>query len=178
MAKVIKGILLFIGLFIKSQLRRIIMTKDKDQSIDFKLEHYKFILQEIHSLNENVHKYLTLYQTLVTTIVGAGILVFVNWKNLGISAVLAKAGVEILVGLLIIISIFIIIQILMSILSWLDYRDEEVKLLDDVIKKGYRSPSKLSNFWRWSETYFILAIIIIVVFISIYAETKVIPLIK
>jgi hypothetical protein len=113
--------------------------QEKEQSISFKLERYKFILQEIHALNENVHRYLTLYQTLATTIIGAGILVFVNWKGFGITADLAKVGMQALVGLLVILSIFIVIQIVAGIFSWMDYRDEEVKLLDEVVKKGYRS---------------------------------------
>ena len=152
--------------------------QDNNQSISFKLERYKSILQEIHSLNENVHRYLTLYQTLATTIIGAGILVFVNWKGLGITSDLAKVGIQALVGMLVILSIFIIIQIVAGILSWLDYRDEEVKLLDEVVRNGYRYPSKISNFWRWSETYFILFILVIAIFISIYTETNIIPRIK
>jgi uncharacterized membrane protein len=151
---------------------------EKDQSISFKLERYKFILQEIHSLNENVHKYLTLYQTIASTIIGAGILVFVNWENWGIDSNTAKAGIQSLLGMLVMLSIFIIIQIIAGIFSWLDYRDEEVKLLDEVVKKGYRFSSKISNLWRWSETYFILFILIIAVFISVYTEKNLIPLIR
>jgi hypothetical protein len=152
--------------------------QDKDQSVSFKLERYKFILQQIHSLNENVHRYLTLYQTLATTIIGTGILVFVNWKNFGITADLAKVGIQALVGMLVILSIFIIIQIVAGFFSWIDYRDEEVRLLDEVVRKGYRSPAKISNFWRWSETYFIIFILVIAIFISIYTRTNIIPLIK
>ncbi len=155
-----------------------VKEQEKDQSISFKLERYKFILQEIHSLNENIHKYLSLYQTLSTTIIGAGILIFVNWKNFDISSDLAKTGIHALVGMLVLLSIFIVIQIVSGIFSWLDYRDEEVQLLDEVIKKGYRSPSKILNFWRWSETYFIIFILVIVIIISIYTETSIIPLIK
>jgi hypothetical protein len=152
--------------------------QEKDQSISFKVERYKFILQEIHSLNENVHRYLTLYQTLATTIIGAGILVFVNWKGFGITPNTAKVGIQALIGMLVILSLFIIIQIIAGIFSWMDYRNEEVKLLDEVVRKGYRSPSKISNLWRWSETYFVLFILAIAVFISIYTETNIIPLIK
>ena len=150
----------------------------KDQSISFKIERYKFILQEIHSLNENVHRYLTLYQTLATTIIGAGILIFVNWKGFGITPDIAQVGIHTLVGVMIILSIFIIIQIIAGFFSWMDYRDEEVKLLDEVIEKGYRSRSKISNFWRWGKTYFIIFILVIAVFISIYTEKNIIPLIR
>ena len=152
--------------------------QEKEQSVSFKLERYKFILQEIHALNENVHRYLTLYQTLATTIIGAGILVFVNWKGFGITADLAKVGIQALAGMLVFLSIFIIIQIVAGMFSWIDFRNEEVELLNKVVKKGYRSPSKLSNFWRWSETYFILFILVIAIFISIYTETNIITLIK
>jgi hypothetical protein len=32
-----------------------------DPVINFKLERYKFILRQIHTLNENTHKHLTLF---------------------------------------------------------------------------------------------------------------------
>ena len=48
-----------------------------DPAINFKLERYKYILGQINFLNENLHKYLTLFQTLATAIVSAAVAVFV-----------------------------------------------------------------------------------------------------
>jgi hypothetical protein len=39
----------------------------------FKLERYKYVLKQIHFLNENVNKYLA--------IVGAGAAVFMSWRK-------------------------------------------------------------------------------------------------
>ena len=74
-----------------------------------KIERYKFILQEISNLNSNTHKFLNLFQTLATAIIGGAILVFVNWKKLEISADIAIASIRALYWLLVILAIFLII---------------------------------------------------------------------
>ncbi len=58
---------------------------EKKREDDFKLERYKYILQQLQILNENAHKYLTLFQTLATLIVGGGTYLFVSWRNFHIS---------------------------------------------------------------------------------------------
>jgi len=59
--------------------------KDDPQSIrnkipgdDLKTERYKYVLTEIHGLNDNVHKYLNLFQTPSTAVTGSGFAVFVS----------------------------------------------------------------------------------------------------
>ncbi len=151
---------------------------DNDNTNAFKLERYKFILQEIHSLNVSIHKYLTLYQKLVTAIIGGGVTILVSWQKLNISPEIAKAGMQALVGLLIILTLFVIVLILASAFSWFDYRNEEVKLLDDAIKPGFRHRPKIGNFWRWNETYIIVFLVLFMVVIVFYTETRLVPLIK
>src|SRR5258708_14054402 len=68
------------------------IKQNKDYILEFKLERYKYILQEIHSLNENIHKYLTLFQALVTAIIGGGITIFLSRKMLRIYASLGHTG--------------------------------------------------------------------------------------
>jgi hypothetical protein len=148
-----------------------------DQSLPFQVERYKFILQEIHSLNENLHRYLTLFQTLITGILGGGIYIFISWKNLTIPPETAKVSLHSLVGLLIILTLFVVTSIIVGIISWYDYRNEEVDLLDEAVGKGFRKKPSATNIWRWHETYMIIFIVIIVAFISIYVSTQVIPLI-
>src|SRR6266571_8736901 len=99
---------------------------------DFKLERYKYILQEIRAINENTHKYLTLFQTLATLVVGGGIGVFIGWKNLNIQAAVAMAGINGLLILFVLLALFVVISIVAGIVSWFDYRNEEVDLLDEV----------------------------------------------
>ena len=62
------------------------MQQISEDTMQFKVERYKYILQEMRSLNENVHKYLALYQTLATFVVGGGVGVFVGWKSLHLSS--------------------------------------------------------------------------------------------
>jgi heme/copper-type cytochrome/quinol oxidase subunit 2 len=149
-----------------------------DKSSEFKLERYKYILQQLHSLNENIHKYLTIFQVLITAIVGGIVTVFVNWKNLNINVETAAVGIRGLLGLLIISSLFVIVSILAGLFSWFDYRNEEVRLLNESVRPSFRHKPKLRNFWRWYETYMILFILIATVFIYRYVENQIIPIMK
>lgn len=153
------------------------MSKEKqhEKSADFKLERYKYILQQLNSLNENVHKFLALYQALATAVIGGCVAIIVGWKGMSINVEAAKLGIRGLIGLLSILTIFIIFFLVSGVLSWYDYRREEVKLLDEVVGEGFRRPPNARNFWRWSETYLILFLIIIIIVIYSYIETKVIP---
>lgn len=148
------------------------------QTNTYKIERYKFILQELRALNDNVHKFLTLFQTLTTAIIGAGVGVFVSWQKLSISAEIAAVGIRSLLGLLLILAIFVIVSLLATIFSWMDYRKEEVALLNETIGSGHRQPPTFRNFWRWQETYLILFTFITILTIYIYTESKIIPLIQ
>lgn len=149
-----------------------------DKGTEFKLERYKYILQQINFLNENLYKYLALFQTLTTAIVGGGIAVFVSWKELKIDAATARASIHGLVGLLVLLTLFVTISIIVGVTSWFDYRRDEVKLLDEVIAPGYRQPPRFQNLWRWHETYFIAFLGLMVLLIIVFVETQLIPLIK
>jgi hypothetical protein len=144
----------------------------------FKVERYKYILNELHSLNDNVHKYLTLFQTLATAIVAAGGAVFVAWPKLEIKPEMARLTIEALLGLLIILAVFVILSVMAGVLSWLDYRREEARLLDEVVEKGFRSVPDVRNFLRWYETYVVLLMVVIVVVAYFFVQCLVIPAIK
>ena len=148
------------------------------KSEDFKLERYKFILQEIHFLNENIHKYLALFQALATGVISAGVAVFVSWQKLNISVDTARMAIYGLLGLVVFLAFFVILFILAGMFSWFDYRKEEVELLDKAVGKGFRSAPKLGNLWRWYETYLILFIIVFVVVMFVFTTGQIIPLIK
>jgi hypothetical protein len=156
------------------------MSRDQDSEPgkDFKLERYKYILQQIHTLNENLYRYLALFQTLATAIVGGGVAVLVSWQNLKVSAEVARVGIRGLLGLLIILTLFLIINVIIGVLSWFDYRQDEVKLLDEVIGSQYRKLPKAGNWWRWYETYFVIFLILVMIAVYTFTQTQVIPLIK
>lgn len=150
----------------------------EDKTVEFALERYKYILQEIRSQNENFHKHLTLFQALATVLVGAGISLFVGWQSLKITAEVARAGIRSLLSLLVILMIFIVASIIAGICSWFDYRKEEVELLDKVVPHNFRKKPTLKNFWRWQETYLLLFTVAVVAAIYYYAATRIIPLIR
>lgn len=56
-------------------------------------ERYKYILQQIHTVNENVYRFLTIFQTLLTAIVTAALALFVSYSKWGISPSTARTGV-------------------------------------------------------------------------------------
>ena len=150
-------------------------SSEKRRADDFKVERYKYILQQLHTLNENGHKYLALFQTLATFIVGGGTYLFVSWHSLPISPDVARTSLQGLIGLLILLTIFTLSSLLSGIFSWLDYRKEEVKLLDEEVGIGFRTPPQKGNWWRWYETHMILFVFLVVVSIVIFVETQIIP---
>lgn len=145
---------------------------------DFKLERYKYILQQLNALNEHTHKYLTLFQTMITAIVSGGIIIFVSWKQLNIEPSLARLGLQAIVFLLIGAGVFVASSIVAGICSWLDYRNEEVRLLIDIVGDGFRKPPEWRNIWRWHELYVLLFLIVITIGLVLFFELWVLPLIE
>jgi hypothetical protein len=154
------------------------LLSDSHGSNAFTLERYKYILKEVHFLNENVHKYLTLFQTLATAVVGAGAAVFMSWRSLSIDAGMARMTIQALLGLFLILAAFVILSVLAGVFSWLDYRREEVALLDELVRPGFRSLPRARNFVRWYETYVLLFMLVIAVVSWWFVEHAVIPQIK
>ena len=75
-------------------------TKDDNmRATEFKLERYKYILQQLNLLNDNHHNNLTLFQTLSMAVLGAGVGLFVAWRELKIDAETARVGLRGLFGL-------------------------------------------------------------------------------
>jgi hypothetical protein len=149
-----------------------------EQKKEFQIERYKYILQEIHALNQNFHNYLTLFQTLASAIIGIGVSLFVSRTSLNIQPDVAKVGIESLLGLLILLTVFVIASITAGIYSWFDYRKEEVELLNQVVGVGFRANPNVRNIWRWRETYLILFILLFTAAVYFFVEVRIVPLIK
>ena len=150
-------------------------ASDDREGKEFKLERYKYTLTEIHFLNDSVHKYLTLFQTLATAVVGAGAAVFISWRKLASDAEMARMTIRALLGLLLTLAAFVILSVLAGVFSWLDYRREEVALLDEVVRPGFRSNPNPRHFWRWYETYVVLFMLIIATAAWWLVEELIIP---
>ncbi|MEU9825796.1 hypothetical protein [Micromonospora chersina] len=139
------------------------------------LERYRYILQQLHVLNENVYRFLALYQTLATALVGAALALFVGYQKWGIEAATARAGVLGLLWLVTIVAAFTILLIVTGVLNWLDYRREECELTDQVVFPGFRRAPRVRNMHRWYETWIVLFIACSIVFMWWYAATLILP---
>lgn len=145
---------------------------------EFALERYRYILQQIHTVNENAHRFLAIYQTLTTTLVGAALALFVGYKKWGIAPATARDGV---IGLLIIatlVAAFTLTLIAAGAASWLDYRNEECDLTDEMVGPGFRKRPRPANFLRWYETYVSLFIVCSIGVMWVLVGAFVLPAIK
>lgn len=145
---------------------------------DFKLERYKYILQQLNMLNDYTHKYLTLFQTLVTAVIGGGIVIFISWKELKIDAEIARVALRGIMVLLVVLALFVIASIIAGIFSWFDYRREETKLLNEAVSANFREQPKIGNIWRWYEFYAVLFFVTVTLILLLFLEFWIMPLIK
>jgi hypothetical protein len=156
-----------------ANLRRSAQTRTRHEGVQ--LERYKYILQQLHTVNENVYKFLAVYQTLATALVSAGLALFVGYKKWGIDVATARAGLVALLWLVTLVAGFTVLQIVMGILNWLDYRREECDLTDELVHPGFREPARIGNLFRWYETYIMLFVASSIAFMWIYASTLILP---
>lgn len=139
------------------------------------LERYRYILQQLHVLNENVYRFLALYQTLATGLVGAALALFVGYQKWGIDAATARSGVLGLLWLVTIVAAFTVLLIVTGVLNWLDYRREECELTDQLVSPGFRRAPRIGNLTRWYETYVVLFVACSIIFMWVYALTLILP---
>ena len=144
----------------------------------FALERYKYILQQIHTSNENVYRFLSLYQTLAVAIVGGGVTLFVGYRKWSIAPSVAKTGIVGLMWLVTIVGAFAVLLIIMGVFNWWDYRKEECELTDAIVRPGFRKPPRTHNLFRWYETYIVLFIAGSIGFLWAYTLTFILPAMK
>lgn len=145
---------------------------------EFALERYKYILKQIHTSNENVYRFLALYQTLAVAIVGGGVALFVGYRNWNIAVSVAQTGIIGLMWLLTFVGAFAVLLIFMCIFNWWHYRKEECELTDAVVRPGFRKPPQMGNLFRWYETYIVLFIAGSIGFLWAYTLTFILPAVK
>jgi hypothetical protein len=142
---------------------------------DFALERYKYILNQIHAINENVYRFLAVYQTLAVTIVGGGLALFVGYRKWNIATSVARTGIVGLIWLVTIVAAFTVLLIVMGVINWWDYRKEECELTDKAVRPGFREPPRVHNLFRWYETYIVLFIAGSVAFLWAYTLAFILP---
>ncbi|WP_230885523.1 DUF2157 domain-containing protein [Streptomyces spinoverrucosus] len=84
---------------------------------EFALERYRYILQQIHAVNENAHRFLAVYQTLATTLVGAALALFVGYRKWDVASDTARSGVIGLLVLTTVVAAFTITLIVVGALA-------------------------------------------------------------
>ncbi|WP_306215519.1 hypothetical protein [Actinoplanes sp. RD1] len=146
-----------------------------DKVTAFEVERYKYILQQLHTVNENVYRFLAIYQTLATVLVGAALTLFVRYEDWGIRPGLARIGVVALLLLVSVIALFTALLIVIGIFTWLDYRREECEVTTRAVDKDFRRPPDPRNFWRWYETWIVGFIVGSMAFMWLAAGLVVIP---
>lgn len=142
---------------------------------EFALERYRYILQQIHTVNENAHRFLAIYQTLATSLAGGALALFVGYRKWQIAPETARGGV---VGLLILVTVvaaFTATLIVVGAISWIDYRNEECDITDEIVAPGFRKRPRSNNFLRWYETYVLLFIFISMVTMWVLAGVYILP---
>jgi len=142
---------------------------------EFTSERYKFILQQIHVTNENVYRFLAIYQTLMTVLVGAQISLFVWYKRWGLSAHTGRVGLVALLLLESMIACFTRLMVIIGTITWVDYRNEECDLTDRMVYVGFRERPKKKNFFRWYETYIALFVVLTIAIIWLLSFVFLLP---
>ncbi|MET8454994.1 hypothetical protein [Streptomyces parvulus] len=145
---------------------------------EFALERYRYILQQIHAVNENVYRFLAIYQTLATALVGAAVALFVGYRKWEVAPSTARGGVISLLVLATVVAAFTCMLIVVGALAWLDYRNEECDITDEVVGLGFRARPRSGNLLRWYETYVLLFIIVSVILMWVLAGSFLLPAIR
>jgi hypothetical protein len=142
---------------------------------EFALERYRYVLQQIHAVNENAHRFLAIYQTLATALVSAALALFVGYRKWGLAPATARGGVVGLLTLTTVVAAFTGTLIVVGALAWLDYRNEECDITDEVVGPGFRKRPRPGNFLRWYETYVLLFIVVSVITMWVLAAFFLLP---
>ena len=153
-------------------------TPDSEIRKEFSLERYRYILQQIHTVNENAYRFLAVYQTLATALVGATLALFVGYEKWHIAASTARGGIIGLLSLTTVVAAFTTMLITVGALAWLDYRNEECDITDEMVGVGFRARPRPGNFFRWYETYIVLFILVSVIVMWVLAVLFLLPAIN
>lgn len=145
---------------------------------EFALERYRYILQQIHTVNENAHRFLAIFQTLATTLVGAALGLFVGYRKWGVDPATARGGVIGLLVLTTVVAAFTSLLIVVGAFAWIDYRNEECDITDELVGPGFRKRPRPGNLLRWYETYVLLFIIVSVLSMWLLAGFFLLPVMR
>ncbi|ATO17098.1 hypothetical protein CO540_27345 [Micromonospora sp. WMMA2032] len=138
-------------------------------------ERYKFVLQQLHATNENVYRFLAIYQSLATALSTAALALFVGYEKWQIGPAVARAGIRGFLTILTGIALFAALLVVVGTMAWVDYRKEECEILAKYYSPDLRHAPRLRNFYRWYETYVFIFIVASAATIWVLVESIIIP---
>lgn len=130
---------------------------------DMILERYRYVLTQVRTANDNIYRYLAIWQTLSPIIIAAQVGLYVNWQRWQISLNVVRASLIALAFLYTAVSLFIVLLTVIGVWSWFHYRREETALADMFVAPGFRKPPRIANLFTWHETYIVLFVALTVV---------------
>jgi hypothetical protein len=80
-----------------------------------------------------------------------------------------------LLALATVVAAFTVTLIVVGALAWLDYRNEECDLTDEVIRPGFRTRPRTGNVFRWYEAYVLFFVLLSVITMWLLACLLVLP---
>lgn len=131
---------------------------------DLLLERYKHVLAQMTRLDENAHKFLTLFQGTTTAIVTGIVALWLGYERLGVGKEQARSGVVAALLMVAGVGLVTVAVLVVGAFAWMDYRREEVALTAGVGAFS-RSAGRWRNLWRWQETYMVGLVILVSVLI-------------
>lgn len=133
------------------------MSTEKDNlSNSLLIERYKYILLNRNQLNNNTFKIITLYQIILFGTFTA----FYNIYQSKLVSSIKKIYCDTLMLLFFLSSLILVMVLLGGILSWLDSRHDEIKIL---VRVSDYKKEKISwqSIFKWYETYITFSILLI-----------------
>jgi lysylphosphatidylglycerol synthetase-like protein (DUF2156 family) len=145
---------------------------------DYWMERHKFVLEQIQISNEAPYKILTAFQTLETVVATAVVALMVSHRKWQLDLNAAHVSLLWLSLLFTGIAVVSLALVVVNVANWTHYRREECRVVRQMTGNDLREPPRFRNFYRWSETYIIVLIVLIVVLFWVGIATIVYPQIQ
>jgi H+/Cl- antiporter ClcA len=139
------------------------------------LERYKYVLKQKQFLNDTTFKITTIYQAGLAVLVAGQYAVVATAKSSpNFDRDVARAGSEILLGLMIVLSVFTLFLLGSGAAAWQSYDKEEKEFEKDVFVRE-QSEQNIKRVFRWYETYIAVAVIVILFIYALVVYLEVLP---
>jgi hypothetical protein len=138
---------------------------------------YNYIATELLRLSRETHQLFAMFVTVITVLVSASASTLLTWKSLGVDLTAIVTAQKMFAALVSFVSGAAVILLFANVMSWLDYRYEEHRLLSQY-GLAFREPASLHNLWRWFEFWFGLLAVTIGVGVWFVLYVYILPLLR